>query len=234
MLVRRDMKTAIRIDLCAATSPVAELSQFQGRGRLKSIGLEHGETALIRAYHHGGVFGNMMGKVFFNWPARPFRELAITEEVRRRGVRTVEVLAAGIERIWGPLYRAWIITRELKGAMDLWAACKGGLFIEKGGERILRPVAESLRALHREGVYHRDLNLKNILVRVEAEGIRAYIIDFDRARLFRGGIPEPFAERNLDRLLRSVRKLDPARTYFTRRDWEFFVQCYHEADPHEC
>jgi len=234
LLVRRDMETIIRFNMCAALSQAGELSRFQGRGALRSVGLGHGDTALIRAYHHGGVFRNVLGSIFFDWPARPFRELAITEEVRRRGVPTIEVLGACIERIWGPLYRAWLITRELKGAMDLWAACEGGLFREVGGERVWRPVAETLRALHREGVYHRDLNLKNILVRVEVEGVKAYIIDFDKAKVFLGGVPKQLAERSLDRLLRSVRKLDPTRKFLTRNDWDLFVTWYHAVDRHEC
>jgi len=234
MVVRQDMEMAIRFDMCAATGQVAEPSQFQGRTTLSVVRLPHGETALIRAYHHGGVFRNVLGSIFFNWPARPFRELAITEEVRRRGVPTVEVFGACIERIFGPFYRGWLITRELQGALDLWRAFQGATFTEKGSEQMLRPVAQTLKALHREGVYHRDLNLKNILVRVEGEAIKAYIIDFDRATLFLGEVPKQIAQRNLDRLLRSVRKLDPARKYFTRRDWELFVNWYHEVDHHEC
>jgi serine/threonine protein kinase len=81
--------------------------------------------------------------------------------------------------------------------------------------------------LHREGVYHRDLNLKNILVRCEPDGVRAYIIDFDRAILFVGEVPMTLARRNLGRLLRSVNKLDPKREYFSANDWKRFVASYH-------
>jgi hypothetical protein len=233
MVVREDMASIVRFGMCAAADPVVEVSQFQGRVGLKSIALCNGDTALIRAYHHGGLLRGATGGVFFTWPPRPFRELAITEGLRRRGVPTVEVYGACIARIWGPLYRGWLITRELKGAVDLWAACQNGLVAEKGGETILHPVAGTLRVLHREGVYHRDLNLKNILVRVEPEGVKGYIIDFDRARLFLGGVPTQFAARNLARLLRSVCKLDPERKYFTKSDWDRFIAWYHDADRNE-
>jgi tRNA A-37 threonylcarbamoyl transferase component Bud32 len=55
--------------------------------------------------------------------------------------------------------------------------------------------------LHREGIYHRDLNLKNIVVRREPDGVKGYIIDLDRAMLFLGEVPMTLARRNLDRLL---------------------------------
>ena len=83
--------------------------------------------------------------------------------------------------------------------------------------------------MHREGVYHNDLNLKNILVKAEPAGVKGYIIDFDKAVLFVGGLPEPLAEKNLWRLLRSVSKLDPQRQYSTPAEWDKLVTWYHEA-----
>lgn len=229
MVVRADLKSSVRVEMCTAAYPPSEMSHFHGRGKLKSVMLANGETALVRAYHHGGLFGSITGRIFLAWPARPFRELAITEEIRRRGVPTVEVYGACTEIVWGPFYRAWLITRELEGAQDLWAACQNGLFVEMGRERVLRAVAAALRKLHREGVYHSDLNMKNILIRAESEGVRGYIIDFDRARLLLGQVPRQLADRNLKRLLRSVRKLDPERSLFTIEDWECFMAWYHEA-----
>ena len=45
--------------------------------------------------------------------------------------------------------------------------------------------------MHREGVlYHADLNLKNILLRVENGAPVSYIIDYDKARLFLGRLPD--------------------------------------------
>jgi hypothetical protein len=233
MLVRRDIESVVRFDVCAVGERAVEISQFQGRVGLKSVALRNGDTALIRAYHHGGLLRGVTGGVFFTWPPRPFRELAITEGLRRQGLPTVEVYGACVDRIWGPLYRGWLITKELKGAVDLWAACRNGLVAKRGSEPIWRPVAKTLRVLHRNGVYHRDLNLKNILVRAEPTGVKGYVIDFDRARFFLGGVPTQYATRNLARLLRSVRKLDPDRKYFTKSDWDRFITWYYDADGNE-
>jgi len=158
--------------------------------------------------------------------------LIVTEEIRRRGIPTVEAYGAYVEQLWGPFYRGWLVTRELTGAQDLWQAFKSGLVQEVGIDTILRAVAASLRASHREGVYHTDLNLKNILVCKEKDGVNGYIIDFDKAKLVLGHLPPELVKKNLSRLLRSINKLDPARTFFLRRHWDDFVNLYYGVEPH--
>jgi tRNA A-37 threonylcarbamoyl transferase component Bud32 len=226
MMVRQDIEGYLTIEQCtrARDYPGQEL---HGRDRLKALGLPTGDTALIRPYRHGGFFRFLTGDIFTTWPPRPFRELAVTEEISRRGVPTVEVYGACVKRVRGPFYRGWLVTRQLKEGQDLWTAMQNEFARHAGVGALFQAVAASLRDLHREGVYHRDLNLKNILVRREANGVKGYIIDFDKATLFLGKVPETMVERNLKRLLRSARKLDPKRHYFSEKDWEMFVDLYH-------
>lgn len=207
-----------------------EASPFQGRGQLRFLHLENGDIALVRAYRHGGILRHLTGDFFFSWPPRPFRELAVTEEVRRRGVPTLEVMGALVERVWGPFYRGWLATRELEGAEDLWAALQSEVYVKRDGKSLLLAVAQGLRRMHGRGVYHGDLNLKNILVRWEADQIRSYIIDFDKARLYPGQVPPEKAERNLSRLLRSACKLDPDKRHLSHEDWNLFIRFYREAE----
>jgi tRNA A-37 threonylcarbamoyl transferase component Bud32 len=82
--------------------------------------------------------------------------------------------------------------------------------------------------MHRHGVYHADLNLRNILLRIEDDRPVSYIIDYDRARLFLGALPEALARRNLARLKRSARKLDPSGHYLSEDAWRELVEFYHE------
>jgi hypothetical protein len=205
------------------------MSSYQGRAPLVKMVLPGSDAALLRTYHHGGLLRFFSGKLFFTWPPRPFRELAITVELRRRGIPTIEALAAGIDRVAGPLYRGWFASREMDGARDLWAAFESGWARAQGVEGVLEAVAASLQVLHRQGVCHGDLNLKNILLRREGEGLKAYIIDFDKASLFLGPVPARIANGNLARLLRSVRKLDAQRRYLSETDWNKFIRCYYAA-----
>jgi 3-deoxy-D-manno-octulosonic acid kinase len=226
LVVRNDKMDCIDAAVCRRGGE-KEPGRFEGRERLRSLLLGNGDKALIRTYRHGGLLRHCSGGVFCSWPPRPFRELAITEEIRRRGILTVETYGACVEQLWGPFYRGWLVTRELADAQDLWQAFKTGLVQELGIDRILRAVADSLRALHREGVYHTDLNLKNILIRKEQGGVKGYIIDFDKAKLVLGNLPPELVRRNINRLLRSVNKLDPARTHFSTAYWDEFVSFYY-------
>lgn len=207
----------------------SEKSPFHGRGKLRVFHLDNGETALVRSYRHGGTFRCLTGNLFWSWPPRPFRELALTEAVRRKGIPTLEIYGAWVERVWGPFYRGWLITRELTEAHDLWAALQSDLYTGTNGRPLLKAVAQSLREMHRRGVYHGDLNLKNILIRREVDGITSYIIDFDKARIFPREVPQQKAQINLSRLLRSVCKLDPDRQRLPQEDWDLFLRLYKEA-----
>jgi tRNA A-37 threonylcarbamoyl transferase component Bud32 len=126
------------------------------------------------------------------------------------------------------LYRGWLFTRILKDARDVWAVAQDKE-ATAAKDAWLRAAAESVRTMHRLGLEHDDLNLKNILVRREGGRWRGYIIDFDKSRLYTGEVPRERAERNVARLRRSILKLDPAQRFITGADWEFFVTAYREA-----
>ena len=229
LAVRADRQREILFATCLDIESHGAAASFYGRGDMRSVQLADGTTALFRRYHHGGLFRSITGKCFFSWPPRPFRELSITEELRRRGVPTVEVYAACVGKIAGPFYRGWLVTRQLEGARDLWAGLQGDFSQGVGIEAILKAVAVAIRRMHREGVYHRDLNLKNILVRSAAAGVESHVIDFDKAILVLGQLPLPLAEKNLARLLRSIGKLDPQRQYFSPAAWDGFLEYYHAS-----
>lgn len=230
LIVRGDQQGALSAGSWNDSSVGEDSAGLQGRGELRRVNLPNGEVALLRRYHHGGAFRRFTDGVFFTWPPRPFRELMITEELRRRGLPTAEVYGACVERLWGPFYRGWLATRAIPGARDLWAALQSGALRAAGEERCLRAVAASVRALHRQGVYHDDLNLKNILLRADDRGVTAYIIDFDKAKLVLGELPPRLARNNLDRLLRSARKLDPERRYLSGARWDEFLDFYYHSD----
>jgi tRNA A-37 threonylcarbamoyl transferase component Bud32 len=216
---------ATQIDLMASFDTAGEDTAAFGRGALAVLRLDGGD-ALVRRYRHGGALRALTGDFFFTWPPRPFRELALTQAARVRGVPTVEVLAAIIEPVAGWVYRGWLVTRRLEGARDLWEAAQSDAPAPKRAH--LEAAARAVRAMHRCGIIHRDLNLKNILVRSEGGTARGYIIDFDKSRAYPGDISPLRAQNNLDRLERSLNKLDPERRHISAADWELFLRAYRE------
>ena len=144
---------------------------------------------------------------------------------RERGVPAPEALAALVARGIGPWYRGWLVTREIEGARNLWAALLEGVDGD-GKQALLRQVGHSLRLMHTSGIDHADLNLRNILVLDGAPGPEIFIIDFDKARLFEGAVRAARARRNLQRLRRSVDKLDRERVRVRPQDWDALVGAY--------
>jgi Lipopolysaccharide kinase (Kdo/WaaP) family len=209
------------------------VTPFQGRGRLTSIVLPDGASALVRSYRRGGMVRYLTRDLFCTWPPRPFVELAATEHARHRSISTLEVVAACVERSWGPFYRGWFVTRELTGSKDLWTTLREGNYTAAEKTALLKAVAERIRWMHLQGVYHPDLNLKNLLVRKERSDIQVYIIDFDKARLFPGAVSGRNAGKNLERLYRSARKLDPHGRWLSEEEWTLFGSFYYEAEFHE-
>ena len=184
-----------------------------------------GEVA-IRKYRHGGLLRRFTGDLFI-FGARPFQEVAVTEEARSAGVPTLEILAAIKERVWGGWYRGYLITAYLPAALDLV------YYLERqqvGTKRrvVIEKAAEAVRKIHERGVYHADLHLKNFLVE-EAQGIKVYLIDFDKSKVF-SRLDTSRRMKNLKRLDRSAEKLKGYGLSLPRRDKAIFCRAYASGD----
>ena len=196
----------------------------EGRIPHPSFALENGKRMVLRQYSHGGLIRAITGNLYF-FGARSFQELAITEEIRSCGIPTIEPIGA-IHQVAGfPLfYRAYLLTLEVRGALNaiqylegIGARPKGEAPCQK--RKLIRDSGLLLRQFHQSGFFHRDLQLKNILVAED----RILIIDFDRS--YRKPILSTRERmRNLLRLNRSVEKWRPFGLPITQTDrWRFFL-----------
>lgn len=157
---------------------------------------------LRRDYLRGGL-PRHISRDRYLWTGAPrtrsFREFHVLQALRRRGLRVPTAIAARCQRS-GLLYRASLLMRFIPDARTLADA-----LTERGdGRALLLTVADAVADLHRQCVWHADLNAANILIDAAGD---LWIIDFDRAQM-----DVTDARRlagNLDRLLRSLRKLLP-------------------------
>jgi 3-deoxy-D-manno-octulosonic acid kinase len=190
-----------RLALPASASPLPG-----GRGGSHRLHLPDGLAVVVRQYRRGGVVARWVGETYVGpWRPRPFRELAVAVEARARGVPTAEVLAARVSGRW--LYGGVLLTAELRGAQPVLSAVRGTT--DAGARRRLAAAAgRAVGTMHRAGVHHVDLNLGNVLTQVDAAGTHASVIDFDRARLTRAPVPAGARRRSLQRLRRSLHKLE--------------------------
>jgi 3-deoxy-D-manno-octulosonic acid kinase len=215
MLRRGRVRAVVRADLQGALEPWLLAMPFAvpagsapiagGRGGAWRLTLPGGLRAVLRCYLRGGALARVVRETYLGFVARPFRELVVTAEARRRGVAAPEVLAA---RVAGRLaYRGAIVTAEVPGAVTLLEALH-----EAGGAARRRVLAAGagrvVATMHRAGIWHADLNLTNLLAPAADAG-ELTIVDFDRARLARGPLAPRARRGNLARLARSLRKLDP-------------------------
>jgi len=165
-----------------------EFSLLKGRNLIPCIPIKGStERMIIKHYEHGGLFRKITRDIFFG-DSRPFRELAILKAASQKGLQVPEVLAARVSRIFGPLHKGEIICKEIPDSANLLE------YLERLNEKsmkekiywkreIIDSLAEAIRKMHSSGIYHADLNIKNILIQNVGEKIRVYLLDFDRSKI---------------------------------------------------
>jgi 3-deoxy-D-manno-octulosonic acid kinase len=202
---------------------VSGVVRFAGRGAVWSAPAGDGERAVLRHYRHGGALAPLTRDVFVGRTPRPVTELAVSEELRRRGVRTPEVLALWWRYAAPWVYRADLITRQVGGGRDLAAYLADAK--DPARRRALGEVGRALAAMHAAGLRHPDLNLKNLLVRPAGRGCEVWVLDLDRA-----SVGEPLGEgervAQLKRLERSFRKLSRAGALGSEREALAVLRAY--------
>ncbi len=202
MLVREGYEAyADLLGLHGAPAPGGE-RVAGGRTSHALVPLPGGERAVVRVYRRGGALRHLNRERYF-LGHRAFAELRATEAARANGVRVPLPLAA-VERPALLGYTALFTTRWIPHSRDgeswLQAADPSAALA------VLRRTGEQIARMHAAGVAHPDLNLRNLLV-AEEQTAAVYLLDFDRARLYRGPVPTRRRARDLLRLARSARKL---------------------------
>lgn len=159
---------------------------------------------LAKRLARGGFYGRI-ARADFATPARLEALVALQRALESVGVPVAPLaFARALPR--GRRFVLEFATVELAAVRD--AAAWLGAPVERRLRRaLLRAAGAAVRALHRAGVAHRDLNAKNVLL--AAAPPRAWLIDFDGSAP--PGAPleprDPRAIANLARLLRSAEKL---------------------------
>lgn len=172
-----------------------------GRGGAWFVTAPGGELVL-RFYQRGGFMAHLSSDAYLLLPGsenRAFAEFDLLQNMRARGLPVPPPVAAVFWPLAGVFYRAAILVERLDGAQPL-PAVLGAL-----GTSHWARVGRTLRRFHDEGIDHADLNGFNILW---ING-SVYVIDFDKGRQrAEGSTGARWQRRNLDRLHRSLRKLD--------------------------
>jgi len=177
-------------------------TQTSGRRAVQIITTNNGSQVVLRWYYHGGILAPLFRGLFWG-KSRATRELVVVQAARTRGIPTPQVLGA-IEWRWGLLYRAALMTEYIPDSITLteFISREKSLNVRK---QVFGLVAEVLAKMHDNGIFHQDLNTKNILIQENNSTPKVWFIDLDRAEIKnRMELRERLL--NLSRLGRSVMK----------------------------
>lgn len=206
------------------------ISYFEGRMSHPSFSLKNGQRVVIRRYYHGGLLSFFIRDLYI-FGSRSFEELILTEEIRLCGIPTIEPIGAIHQTIFPFFYKSFLISLKIPNVCDLKS------FLIKIGNKpsyknlvlkreIIRLVGKLIKKFHDKGFFHRDLQLKNILV---AEEGKAFLLDFDRCHKKPLIAPDDRI-KNILRLKRSAEKWKRTGLSITRTDQMRFFLSYTDGD----
>jgi 3-deoxy-D-manno-octulosonic acid kinase len=227
MLVRADVQSWLTPLLRATREEWAGYATRPLVGGRGGACIVPAHQVVVRPYRRGGLPARLLHDTYFGWNPRPFRELCVTAALRARGAPVVEVYGAAVVWRIPACYRGWLATRYVDGARTFWEWAAAARSASAGGQ-VFRDIGRAIRRLHDCGARHPDLNANNILL---APSAGVLFIDFDRARLAAGNGAAPV--RDLDRLWRSLRKLDPESRHVTAADFALLRAAYWDASTCE-
>lgn len=223
-IIRNDLISTLLEDVgnnFSNSSSLQDVKIFKGRGEHFSYKpVLSNERLLVRICRRGGVM-SFLNDLHFG-KCRPFEELRISETLRALSINTPEIVAVKVQRTLGFLYKYVVVMKELENVEDL-SSYLSKYHSEK--KYILENVALELRNLHQKGVFHSDLNLKNILVAKKNEDLKVYFVDLDKSWRV------PYLNNskklnNIARLYRSYEKLFNKSNLLSLCDKVRFLEAY--------
>lgn len=201
----------------------ALLGDAPGRGTTAFVQDGRRELAL-RHYRRGGLIGKLVSDCYL-WAglerSRPWREFRLLAVLFEQGLPVPRPVAARCVRV-GLCYRADLITERLPGCPLAEHLSNGPL-----SATTWRAVGACIARFHRAGVYHADLNARNILL--DEAGLVS-LLDFDQGDIrCQAG---RWQGQNLGRLLRSLEKFRrrQAGFAFSAADWQELLNGYEEGE----
>lgn len=204
------MSSAHTLHGWAAAHP--DRRELAGRGRVWSVpaeapGPDDASRWVVRHYYRGGAVARYLDDRYLAvGDPRPVREASAAAEARDRGIPTPSVVAGAVYPA-GLFYRADLVTEEIPRAADLASVLFESEEPLLDAETALAAAGVLVRRLEKAGVFHPDLNAKNIVLQSVEEGARAHLVDLDRCCPRVRGVPAP-AYPMRRRLERSLRKFE--------------------------
>lgn len=192
-------------------------------GRNTAYFVKHDEHKLVlRHYYRGGLIGKVLHDQFWLQPvaqSRAMQEYQLLSWMRSQGLAVPRPVAARYQRS-GLIYRADLLIELIPESKDLAAILQQRAMNASEWHAVGAAIAQ----MHQLGVYHSDLNCRNIML--DASG-KVWLIDFDKCERRQ---PGEWTGQNLARLLRSFNKElgKLAVFHWQPADWDALKHGYHQ------
>jgi len=176
-----------------------------GRGSAWFIDTEFGPVVL-RKYLRGGWIAKISRQSYFFTTvsrSRPVREFFLLAGLHELGLPVPRPVAALCE-FHGLVSSGTLLTAQIPSVQTLADLLPAANCSDDGVDGLWQRVGRCIRKFHDAGVWHADLNARNIMLNKENQ---VFLIDFDRARFQPGKVVN--GQGNLKRLKRSLAKLWP-------------------------
>lgn len=196
-------------------------------GRGAACIFEHdGRRYVLRHYRRGGLIARI-SEDRYRWTGlertRAFREWRLLAKMRGEGLPVPGPVAARVQR-HGWTYSADLVTAWIPATETLADRLGRAGLAPDAWQRIGATIAR----IHRAGVWHADLNARNVLL---DEGGAVFLVDFDKAEVRRSA--GAWRAANLQRLRRSLEKFragDPGFR-FDQASWDELLRGYRRDAP---
>lgn len=191
------------------------------QGRSKAHFFQYaGRDMVLRHFHRGGLMGRVNRDLYVRVAAaksRALREFDLLSEMHSEGLPVPLPVAAQYTPL-GPFYRADIITQRIPHARPLQEVLFGRVL----SSQLWGAIGANVRQLHDHGVFHSDLNCRNIMIDASD---RVWFIDFDKCEKRK---PGTWMRANLDRLHRSLAKTAAGseQVHWREKDWADLLEGY--------
>ncbi len=186
---------------------IGVISTLKGRSYIYTLE----EGMVVRHVVHGGIFRHITGDRFWG-VNRSLREIKVSHYLIKNNVLTPEIIAVRHIKT-GMFYRIWVISRFVPESRDLLE------YLNAYKEDVITMMEKTgtfIRRIHDLGVFHPDLQVKNILVDSYS---RLWILDLDKAR-YMNHLPRFARSMNIKRFLRSCRKRIAMGEVLLPEGWE--------------
>ena len=202
----------------------ALVGEAVGRGSAWFINTDFGPVVL-RHYLRGGWVAKISRQSYFFTTvsrSRPFREYHLLAALYDLGLPVPKPVAALCE-FRGMISSGALMTARISSARTLADVLPGNNGSDHIDADCWASIGQCIRRFHDAGVWHADLNARNILLDA---GLQVFLIDFDRARFTPGKAVN--GQGNLKRLKRSLNKLWPAGELSAMQAaWTQLMAAYH-------